>query len=188
MVDSSPFQPGKCIALKLVSPKLSACLHKPRAARETDIPSFSLSSKEPPEKPVRHTSILEISEDQGRARDLGDFSSHWTTHRPGLPLSLIRNPGQEMGGSGSPSASFPLPLLLPPLLSFSHTGTVPCCSLPRPSEGPHQVSISRAHFCAMDMNGEGRKPTIVHDGWGLSRPSWGGPAAGMETATDWTLT
>lgn len=92
-----------------------------------------------------------------------------------------------MDGSGFPCL-FPLPLPHPSLFSFSHTGKVPCCSLPRPSEDPHQVSISGAHFCAMDMKEEERKPTIVHDGWGLSRPSQGGPAAGTETATGWTLT
>lgn len=135
-MDSSPFQQGKCIALKLESPKLAACLPKPGAARETDIPSFSLSSKEPTEKPARHTSILEISEDQRRARDLGDFSSHWTTHRPGLQLSLIRVPGQETGGSGSPSASFPLPLLFP-LCFLSHT--------PAQSPAAHCQDPLRAH-------------------------------------------
>lgn len=58
-----------------------------------------------------------ISEDQGRVRDLGDLSSHWTPRRPGLHLSLIRVPGHghEVGGSGSPSSSFSsLPLCFSP--------------------------------------------------------------------------
>lgn len=42
------------------------------------------------------------------------MNSHWTTHRPGLQLSLIRVPGLEMGEPGFPLSSLsPLPLCFP---------------------------------------------------------------------------
>nr|XP_012638601.1 uncharacterized protein LOC105881462 [Microcebus murinus] len=45
----------------------------------------------------------------------------------------------------------------------------------------HKVSISEAHFCAMDVEPGERKQTAVHDGWVSERTSQGGPlGAGVE--------